>query len=228
VIISRLYETSRKNLLFFFFYKDLIIKNDSSYFVAEDLIFLLFFRFNIKINAQRIVFINIISLTKAILYIFSREILIFFLFFRFRIKINAQRIASKLWSCRDVTRKHRWTIVQLNLFLNYSRQLMKKELIVNENCLNSELRFYNHLLINIYFFFFVRNQKIYMFYISHQISRFDENFFEMSSSILVIVFTSIVHLFVNSVYMSYTVLFKILVEVFEFEILDDFRLNYYN
>jgi hypothetical protein len=105
---------------------------------------------------------------------------------------------------------------------------MKKELIVNKNCLNSELRFYNHFLINIYFFFFVRNQKIYMFYISHQISRLHENSFEMSSSILVIVLTSIVHLLVNSIYMSYTVLFEILVEVFEFEILDDFRLNYYD
>jgi hypothetical protein len=67
-----------------------------------------------------------------------------------------------------------------------------------------------------------------MSYISHQISRFSENSFEMSSSILDIVLTSIVHLLVNSVYMSYTVLFEILVEVFEFEILDDFRLNYYN
>jgi hypothetical protein len=105
---------------------------------------------------------------------------------------------------------------------------MRKELIVNENCLNSELRFYNHLLINIYFFLFVRNQKIYMSYISHQISRFDENSFEMSSSIFIIVLTSIAHLLVNSVYMSYTVLFEILVEVFESEIFDDFRLNYYN
>jgi hypothetical protein len=163
-----------------------------------------------------------------IFYTFSRKILIFFLFFRFRIKINAQRITSKLWFCRVVTRKRRWTIVQLNLLLNYSRQLMKKELIVNENCLNLKLRFYNHLLINIYFFFFVRNQKIYMFYISHQISRFHENSFEMSSSILVIVFTSIAHLFVNSVYMNYTILFEILVKVFEFEIFHDFRLNYYN
>jgi hypothetical protein len=164
----------------------------------------------------------------VILYIFSREILIFFLFFRFRIKINAQRIASKFWSCRVVTRKRRWTVVQLNLLLNYSRQLMKEELIVSENCLNSKLRFYNHFLINIYFFFFVRNQKIHMSYISHQISRFHENSFEMSSSILVIVLTSIAHLFVNSVYMSYTVLFEILVEVFESEILHDFRLNCYN
>ncbi len=105
---------------------------------------------------------------------------------------------------------------------------MREELIVSENCLDSELRFYNHLLINIYFFLSVRNQKIYMFYISHQISRLDENSFEMSSSILVIVLTSIAHLLVNSVYMSYTVLFEILVEVFESEILDDFRLNYYN
>ncbi len=154
--------------------------------------------------------------------------MIFFLFFRFRIKINAQRIASKFWFCRDVTRKRRSTIVQLNLLLSYSRQLIKEELIVSENCLNSKLRFYNHLLINIYFFLFVRNQKIYMSYISHQISRLDENFFEMSSSILVIVLTLIVHLLVNSVYMSYTVLFEILVEIFESEILDDFRLNYYN
>jgi hypothetical protein len=67
-----------------------------------------------------------------------------------------------------------------------------------------------------------------MFYISHQISRFHENSFEMSFSILVIMFTSIAHLFINSIYMSYTVLFEILVEVFEFEIFDDFRLNYYN
>jgi hypothetical protein len=124
--------------------------------------------------------------------------------------------------------QRRWTIVQLNLLLNYSRQLMKEELIVSENCLNSEFRFYNHFLINIYFFFFVRNQKIYMSYISHQISRLHENSLEMSSSILVIVFTSIAHLLVNSVYMSYTVLFEILVEIFEFEIFDDFRLNYYN
>ncbi len=92
--------------------------------------------------------------------------MIFFLFFWFRIKINAQRIASKFWSCRDVTRKRRRTIVQLNLLLNYSRQLMKEELIVNENCLNSKLHFYNHFLWYIYFFFLVRNQKIYVLHFS--------------------------------------------------------------
>ncbi len=67
-----------------------------------------------------------------------------------------------------------------------------------------------------------------MFYISHQISRFHENSFEMSSSNLDIVLTWIIYLLVNSVYTSYTVLFEILVEVFESEILNDFRLNYYN
>jgi hypothetical protein len=67
-----------------------------------------------------------------------------------------------------------------------------------------------------------------MFYISHQISRFHENSFEVSSSIFDIVLTSIVHLLVNLIYTSYTILFDILVEIFESEILDDFRLNYYN
>ncbi len=43
-----------------------------------------------------------------------------------------------------------------------------------------------------------------------------------------IVFTSIVDLLVNSVYTSYTILFEILVEVLKSEVLDDFRLNYYN
>ncbi len=89
--------------------------------------------------------------------------MIFFLFFRFRIKINAQKIASKFWFCRNVTRKRRWIIVQLNLLLSYSRQLMKEELIVNENCLNSELRFYNHFLINIYFFFLFKIKKYICF-----------------------------------------------------------------
>ncbi len=56
--------------------------------------------------------------------------MIFFLFFRFRIKINAQRIALKLWFRRNVTRKRCWIVVQLNLLLNYSRQLMKEEVII--------------------------------------------------------------------------------------------------
>ncbi len=67
-----------------------------------------------------------------------------------------------------------------------------------------------------------------MSYISHQISRFHENSFKILFSILDIMLTSIAHLLVNSIYTSYTILFEILVEVFESEIFDNFRLNYYN
>jgi hypothetical protein len=62
---------------------------------------------------------------------------------------------------------------------------MKKELIVNDECLNSELYFLNHILYYIYFFFLIEIKR-YTSYISHQISLLHWNFTEMSFSFFVL------------------------------------------
>ncbi len=90
-----------------------------------------------------------------------------------------------LIASKRCNRKRRRTIVQLNLLLNNSRQQMKKKLIVNDECLNSEFHFLNHIFYFIYFFFFIEIRR-YTFYISHQISLFHWSFIKMSSSFFVL------------------------------------------
>ncbi len=85
----------------------------------------------------------------------------------------------------DNNRKHRRIIIQLNLLLNNSRQQMKKELIVNDEFLNSNLHFLNHILYYIYFFFFIKIKR-YTSYILHQISLLHWSFTKMSSSFFVL------------------------------------------
>jgi hypothetical protein len=116
----------------------------------------------------------------------------------------SKNLFSKLWSRRNVARRRR----RMNLLLRFSRQLMKKEIIVSENCLNSESHFYNHFLWYIYFFFFIRNQKIIVLHFASKFATFWKFFRNVIFDSCFIVFTSIAHLLVNSVYTSYTVLFE--------------------